>query len=59
MKDDGSFVVPSTIWSGWSDYDQISILVGRVQEPTTTLPYNNADNGTVGIYWVYGAGFQF
>ena len=59
MKDDGAVTVPSTIWSDWSTFDQMSILIGRVKEPTTTLPYNNADNGVVGIYWLYGAGYQY
>ena len=58
MKDDGSFTVPSTVWSDWSKGDQVSVLIGRALEPSTTLPYNNADNGVVGILWMYGAGFQ-
>ena len=50
MKDDGSFTVPSTVWSDWSKGDQVSVLIGRAIESSTTLPYNNADNGVVGIH---------
>jgi len=32
-------------------------LVGRATSGLGTVPYNNADSGYVGIYWLYGAGF--
>ena len=58
MRDDGYFQVPSSVWTGWSNNQQIDIEVGRVYAESGTLPYNNAGTALAGIYWVVGAGFQ-
>jgi hypothetical protein len=57
MTDDGSFQVPSGVWSDWDPDQVIYIAVGRVVEDGGTLPYNNAKSGVVGSYWVVGAAF--
>ena len=56
LRDDGSFTVPSSVWTGWAANDQMDIILGRLVTPTGLVPYNNADSQFVGIYWVYGAG---
>jgi len=56
LRDDGSFTVPSSVWSGWAANDQMDVLLGRATAGTGTVPFNNADSQFVGIYWVYGAG---
>jgi len=56
MRDDGSYSVPSTAWTSWAANRYIHILVGRLVMPSGTVPYNNADSGFAGIYWVYGVG---
>jgi len=57
VRDDGSFTVPSSAWPSWATNRQMDILVGRATSGLGTVPYNNADSGYVGIYWLYGAGF--
>ncbi len=57
VRDDGSFTVPSSVWTSWPVNRQLDILVGRATKGTGTVPYNNADSGYVGIYWLYGAAF--
>ena len=57
--DDGSFTVPSSVWSGWSYYDQVTIIVGRAQVSDQTLYWNGADDGMLGVNWVIGAGYQY
>jgi hypothetical protein len=56
LRDDGSFTVPSTVWTGWAANTQMDVLLGRVTLGTGTVPFNNADSQFAGIYWVYGAG---
>lgn len=56
--DDGAFQVPSSAWTGWSSGSQMDVLVGRAKEATGTFQHNDATSGVLGVYWVYGAGFQ-
>lgn len=57
-NDDGAFNVPSSVWAGWSSGGQLDVLVGRAREASGTFEHNNATSGVLGVYWVYGAGFQ-
>jgi hypothetical protein len=56
VRDDGSFTVPSSTFSSWTTGRYVDIVVGRMKLPTGTIPYNNADSGFAGIYWVWGLG---
>jgi len=57
MRDDGDFTVPNSVWTNYPSGVQVTILVGRVVEGGGTLPYDDANSGVVGTYWLIGAGF--
>jgi hypothetical protein len=57
FHDTGDFTVPGSTWSAYPSGVQITVLVGRISETGGTLPYNDADSGVVGSYWVIGAGY--
>ncbi|MBN2798078.1 MAG: IPT/TIG domain-containing protein [Deltaproteobacteria bacterium] len=59
VVDDGTFRVPSSVWTGWSSGSQMSVYLGRASEGSATLPYNNARAGFVAVTWVVGAGWQW
>jgi hypothetical protein len=58
LEDDGSFTVPSNLFSGWSAFYPIDLYIGRTLETGTQLPHNRADNGVVGQYRVAGTVWQ-
>lgn len=55
-RDDGSFEVPEKLWTSWAPGRTVNIIVGRYLTGDGTLPWNNASVGTVGQYYLYGAG---
>lgn len=58
LEDDGYHVVPESVWSGWSAYDQMTIRVGRARRLDAELPGSGASNQAVSILWLVGAAFQ-
>jgi hypothetical protein len=57
VNDDGSFDVPTTVWTTtWpTNARTLYIGVGRIRESVSTLPTTRGDVRTQGEYWVYGA----
>jgi hypothetical protein len=56
VTDDGSFDVPSSLWTSWVAGRTVNVLVGRYKMGDGLLPTNNGRVATVGEYWIYGAG---
>lgn len=56
LRDDGSFTVPSSVWTSWPTNRQLDVVVGRATAGTGTVPYDNSSSSFVGVYWLYGAG---
>ena len=54
MTDDGSFTVPSSAFSSWTSSRYVDVVIGRVTMPGGIVPYNDANVGFAGTYWVWG-----
>jgi hypothetical protein len=48
--DDGSFTIPSSVWSGFSSGRYIQIVMKRAVEQGGTLDFNNAESRVLGEY---------
>jgi hypothetical protein len=57
LEDDGYFVVPTWAWDDWQSGSQVTIVLGRVQTSTATLPYNDARVEVAGVRFAVGAVF--
>lgn len=58
VNNDGSFTVPSSVWSSWPTNRIVDVYVGQVVEGTGTLPWNSSTSRLAGISWKYGAGIS-
>ncbi|MCB9762842.1 MAG: IPT/TIG domain-containing protein [Alphaproteobacteria bacterium] len=56
-RNDGSFTVPSTVFTRWVAGRQLFIYLGAVVESGARLPTNNANSAVAGISWKIGAAF--
>ncbi|MFT5585532.1 MAG: hypothetical protein ACI9VR_003124 [Cognaticolwellia sp.] len=50
-KNDGSFTVPSSLFSQWGSGSIAYLIVGAAKEGTGTNPIDNGDARVAGVYW--------
>ncbi len=53
----GTFTVPTSVWTGWGG-DYLEIDIAALTYAAGSLPFNNANSGVVGAYWLVGAAFM-
>ncbi|MGB0641184.1 MAG: hypothetical protein ACPGTU_17745 [Myxococcota bacterium] len=58
VTDDGSFTVPSSVWTSWPSSRQINVFVSLVNESRSQMAHNNSEARIGGTYTLYGAGFS-
>lgn len=54
-NDDGSFTIPSNVWTYWASADYFIVALSRVNYGTGTVPYTNGGSAMVGMYTIIGA----
>jgi hypothetical protein len=57
VSDDGSFAVPESTWTGYPTGRQITVLLARLEEGSSTLDYNNSQARVVASYGMVAAFF--
>jgi hypothetical protein len=57
VEDDGSFTVPTSVWSSWQTGRQVNALVGRVTESGASIWYNESEARIAAITWILGGSF--
>jgi hypothetical protein len=53
----GTFTVPTSVWRGWGG-DYLEVDIAALTYAAGSLPFNNANSGVVGAYWLVGAAFM-
>jgi hypothetical protein len=53
----GTFTVPTSVWTGWGG-DYLEVDIAALTYAAGSLPFNNANSGVVGAYWLIGAAFM-
>ena len=56
-KNDGSFTVPSSLFSQWGSGSIAYLIIGAAKEGTGTNPIDNGDARIAGIYWRVSAAY--
>jgi len=45
------------VWAGWGG-DYLEVDIAALTYAAGSLPFNNANSGVVGAYWLIGAAFM-
>ena len=56
-KNDGSFTVPSSLFSQWGNGSIAYLIIGAAKEGSGTNPIDNGDARIAGIYWRVSAAY--
>ena len=58
VSDDGSFTVPESAWTGYPSGRQVTVLLSRMEEGSSTLDFNNSQARVVASYGMVAAFFS-
>ena len=58
LRDDGAYLISSSMFAGWSTLSQAYFAIGRAKVSNAMLPHNNSQSEVLGIRWSAGWVFQ-
>jgi hypothetical protein len=58
VTDDGTFTVPESAWTGYPSGRQVTVLLSRMEEGSSTMDYNNSQARVVASYGMVAAFFS-